>query len=114
MPTKARKSQLSNKLRGKPPTPAIAKMGQRQRSNQRYHSWRWTKASRAHRAKHPLCEQCKKEGRIQEGEVTDHIIPFPLCDFWDESNWQTLCSKCNIAKGNKDKRLIQQHRNEVK
>ena len=36
----------------------------------------------------------------------DHIIPFPLCDFWDKTNWQSLCRKHNIEKGNKDKRLL--------
>nr|DAP90113.1 MAG TPA: HNH endonuclease [Caudoviricetes sp.] len=37
----------------------------------------------------------------------DHIIPVAVCsDFWDKTNWQALCRKCNIEKGNKDKRLI--------
>ena len=40
-------------------------------------------------------------------EVVDHIVPVALCDdFWDRSNWQALCRKCNIEKGNKDKKLI--------
>ena len=40
-------------------------------------------------------------------EVVDHIIPVAVCsDFWDKTNWQALWRKCNIEKGNKDKRLI--------
>lgn len=80
----------------------------RPRSADEYHSWRWTKASREFRREHPLCEECLKKGRFVPAEVVDHIIPVAICkDFWDESNWQSLCQACNIAKGNRDKEYIQ-------
>lgn len=80
----------------------------RRRSVDEYHSWRWTQASRRFRQEHPLCEECLKKGLFVPAEVVDHIIPVPLCaDFWDESNWQSLCQKCNITKGNRDKEYIQ-------
>lgn len=79
---------------------------ERSRSDDRYHSWRWTKESRAFRESHPLCEECLKKGLYVPSEVVDHIIPIAIHDFWDESNWQALCSKCNAAKGNRDKKII--------
>lgn len=80
----------------------------RERSADPYHTSRWTRLSRAWRMMHPLCEECKRRGIIKAGEVTDHIIPWPVCqDFYDENNLQTLCKDCNHAKGQKDKKLIQ-------
>ena len=83
----------------------------RERSADPYHTSRWTRLSRAWRMMHPLCEECKRNGIIKAGEVTDHIIPWPVCqDFYDESNLQTLCEDCNHAKGQKDKKLIQSYK----
>jgi 5-methylcytosine-specific restriction protein A len=79
-------------------------------SRQEYHTGRWTRESRAFRESNPLCAACFEEGIITPTEVVDHIIPAPICDdFWDMSNWQPLCRKCNTAKGNRDKRLINEH-----
>ena len=83
----------------------------RERSADPYHTSRWTRLSRAWRMMHPLCEECKRHGIIKAGEVTDHIIPWPVCqDFYDENNLQTLCKDCNHAKGQKDKKLIQSYK----
>lgn len=83
------------------------KMQRRARSAPEYHTSRWTKASRAFRAAHPLCRICESKGIVKEAKVVDHVIPYPLCeDFWDEKNWQPLCNECNIEKGNRDKKLI--------
>ena len=83
----------------------------RERSADPYHTSRWTRLSRAWRMMHPLCEECKRRGIIKAGEVTDHIIPWPVCqDFYDENNLQTLCEDCNHAKGQKDKKLIQSYK----
>lgn len=83
----------------------------RERSADPYHTSRWTRLSRAWRMMHPLCEECKRHGIIKAGEVTDHIIPWPVCqDFYDENNLQTLCKDCNHAKGQRDKKLIQSYK----
>jgi 5-methylcytosine-specific restriction protein A len=83
----------------------------RERSMDEYHTSRWTRAARAFKASHPLCEECKRKGIIQAAEVVDHIIPAPLCeDFYDESNWQSLCRRCNAEKGNRDKKLFKEKR----
>lgn len=79
----------------------------RERSNDKYHTYRWTKESKAFRETHPLCAMCLKKGLYVASEVVDHIIPVAICDdFWDQNNWQALCSKCNADKGNKDKKII--------
>ena len=83
------------------------KMEDRPRSNDLYHTNRWTRESKAFRNEHPLCQECLKNGIYTPSEVVDHIIPVAVCDdFWDQSNWQALCRKCNIKKGNRDKKFI--------
>ena len=79
----------------------------RVRSMDYYHTYRWTRESKAFREMNPLCAICEKEGILTPSEVTDHIIPASICDdFFDQSNWQALCKKCNILKGNRDKLII--------
>lgn len=83
----------------------------RERSDDLYHTFRWTRLSRAFRQSHPLCAECARNGRLKAAEVVDHIVPFPVCrDFFDESNLQSLCADCNIAKGNRDKVVIAEWR----
>lgn len=83
----------------------------RERSSALYHTARWTRLSRIFRAQHPLCEECRKKGVITSAAVVDHIIPFPVCeDFFDRNNLQSLCETCNHAKGQRDKKLIQEWR----
>ena len=59
-----------------------------------------------------LCEECKRKGIIKAAECVDHIDPWPICEdyFFDTRNLQALCNKCNIEKGNKDKKRIQEWR----
>lgn len=83
----------------------------RERSDDPYHSFRWTRLSRVWRMEHPLCEECRKRGIVKRAEVVDHIIPWPVCrDFFDRTNLQSLCADCNTAKGNRDKKMIQEWR----
>ena len=86
----------------------------RERSDDLYHTARWTKLSRRYRIAHPLCAECKRNGRIEPSTFVDHIIPWPVCGdrFFDESNLQPLCDKCNHAKGQRDKELIERWRRE--
>lgn len=87
----------------------------RERSDDLYHTARWTRLSRAFRADpaHCLCAECRKKGIIKEAQVVDHIIPWPVCkDFFDESNLQGLCEECNHLKGQRDKEIIQQWKQE--
>lgn len=98
-----RKTQSGNKMENRP------------RSRKEYHTHRWTKASKRFRQQNPLCVRCHNEGRISPAEVTDHIIPPDIYgNFWDPDNWQPLCKKCNIIKGNEDKKLINEHKRAIK
>ena len=68
-----------------------------------YSSKRWKNLSKAFRAKHPLCIECKKKGRDTIAKHTDHIIPIadggaPL----DWSNLQGLCIPCHSSKTAKE------------
>lgn len=79
----------------------------RPRSDDPYHTSRWTRLSRAFRAEHPLCAECLRKGIIKEAEVVDHIIPWPVCkDFYDRSNLQSLCAECNRLKGIRDRDTV--------
>ena len=87
---------------------------ERKRSDDLYHSARWTKLARAFRTAHPLCAECQRKGIITAAECVDHIDPWPICEdyFFDTTNLQALCYKCNLEKGNKDKKRIQEWRRE--
>lgn len=80
----------------------------RERSADPYHSYRWWKLSKRYRKQHPLCAECQRKGIIAPATCVDHIIPYPICKdyFFDESNLQPLCDKCNAEKGNWDKEAI--------
>lgn len=97
-------------------TPSKAKgMAERPRSADLYHTYYWTRLSKAFRKENPLCALCLKEGRYVPAEVVDHITPYPICGdggFFDRDNLQSLCQRHNIEKGNQDKKKIQQWRNE--
>lgn len=83
------------------------RMENRPRSRNEYHTYRWTKESRLFREANPLCAKCWDNKKTTPSEVTDHIIPVEIHgDFWDKTNWQALCRKCNIIKGNEDKTQI--------
>ena len=60
----------------------------------------WRKASKAFLQVHPLCAECRKEGRYVKATVVDHVRPhrgdWEL--FWDRSNWQPLCKQCHDRK----------------
>ena len=58
-----------------------------------YKSARWQRARQMFLARHPLCAECQRQGRVSAANTVDHIIPHQGDQtlFWDESNWQSLC-----------------------
>lgn len=74
--------------------------GYRPTAYRRGYDNRWRKARQIYLAKHPLCEECKKNGRLTAATVVDHIIPHKGDRklFWDENNWQALCKRCHDRK----------------
>ena len=82
------------------------------RSRPEYHTARWARMRRIFLAQreHVFCVRCKAQGRFTAASVVAHIIPAEICgNFWDTSNWQPLCKKCNAVKAAEDKRMIQEH-----
>jgi 5-methylcytosine-specific restriction protein A len=51
-------------------------------------------------SENPLCAECKKQGRLVQAKEVDHITPHRGDDelFWDQANWQSLCSTCHKQK----------------
>jgi len=49
-----------------------------------------------------ICPGCKKKFNTSNREPTvDHIIPLSKGGLDKECNWQLLCRKCNVEKGDK-------------
>lgn len=74
-------------------------------ASERGYTHAWHKARNRYLRDNPLCTQCKGQGVIKEAGVVDHIIPHKGNNelFWDESNWQSLCTRHhNIKTATKD------------
>lgn len=53
----------------------------------------WARASRGHKAKHPLCIGCLALGKVEPVYVTDHVVPGTsgTPEFWNSARWQSAC-----------------------
>lgn len=68
-----------------------------------YRSREWREASLEYRRNNPLCVLCYKEGRVVAAHSVDHINPVVEGgDFWDKSNWQSLCKSHHSKKTRKE------------
>ena len=65
-----------------------------------YSSARWVRERGAFLRAHPLCEECRRQGRITPASQVDHIRPHrgDAGLFWDQGNWQSLCAACHSRK----------------
>jgi 5-methylcytosine-specific restriction protein A len=74
--------------------------GDRLTSSGRGYGSRWRRARNHYLKAHPLCGNCRAQGRLRKATVVDHIIPHRGDQqlFWDESNWQPLCKSCHDHK----------------
>lgn len=65
---------------------------------------RWYKLRSQFLLKHPICEECKRQGTVNAAEVVDHVISHKGNEqlFWDESNWQSLCKHHHDVKTAKE------------
>lgn len=73
----------------------------RAESDKFYGTSRWRKLSLYYRKLHPLCVNCKSEGRVTPAQVVDHIEPLKLRpDLATEwSNLRSLCHACHNLIG---------------
>ena len=70
-----------------------------------YHGWKWRMFSIAYKKGHPMCAECGRLGKLNFGNVTDHIIPVRGGGaLWDERNLQNLCKTHDDEKRNKESR----------
>lgn len=63
-------------------------------SNKRY-GRAWKRARDRFIKAHPLCEECKKQGKLTPAEEVHHIIPLSQGGGNDESNLMSLCKSCH-------------------
>ena len=70
------------------------------------YGYRWRKRRKAYLADNAMCVACKAVDKTTAATDIDHIIPHrgQLTDerFWNEDNWQSLCSKCHSRKTNNE------------
>ena len=55
----------------------------------------WRKIRNRYIAKHPLCEQCLKDGRMTPAKEVHHIKPLSKGGTYDEENLMALCTRCH-------------------
>ena len=69
-------------------------------ASERGYDYRWHKVSRMFLRNNPLCVHCLDRGETTIATDVDHKIPhkgnYNL--FWDQNNWQSLCSTCHKQK----------------
>ena len=77
-----------------------AEAGTWTKSGKTMYGWPWQKARAAYLREHPLCVNCKRDGRVTLAKVVDHIVPHRGREslFWDQNNWQPMCKACHDAK----------------
>ena len=71
---------------------------------QRGYDAKWRKARARFLRDNPLCKDCLDVGKVIAATVVDHITPHRgnVVLFWDEKNWQGLCSTCHSRKTAKE------------
>ncbi len=69
-------------------------------AHERGYTSKWRRLSKLYLKAHPLCEECKRNGKLTPATVVDHIIPHRGDEhlMWSESNWQSLCKRCHDKK----------------
>lgn len=78
---------------------------QREKRTNLYNTHRWRKERKSFLEDNPLCVSCEANGVVKAAKVVDHVIRFFIHgDFWDRSNWQSLCKKCHNIKSAKESR----------
>ena len=73
---------------------------QRGTARERGYTTQWDKARKGFLAKHPLCVECERNGRVAAATDVDHIVPHrgDMELFWDSGNWGALCARCHSRK----------------
>lgn len=62
----------------------------------------WKRIRDRHIAQHPLCEVCKRNGRLTQAEEVHHILPLSHGGTHEDSNLMSLCKACHSKITAKD------------
>lgn len=78
----------------------LMRVKRRGNERERGYTFAWRKAAKVFLSNHPLCAECARNGVTCIATCVDHIQPHRgnLELFWDQSNWQSLCTKCHNRK----------------
>ena len=77
-----------------------APLYQRESAHSRGYNSKWRRISKLYLKAHPLCCECRRQGKLTPATVVDHIVPHRGNQklMWDGSNWQSLCKQCHDRK----------------
>ena len=69
-------------------------------ATKRGYNYKWNVRRKQYLAKHPLCVECQRQGKLTPATVVVHIVPHRGRQdlMWDENNWQSLCKPCHDKK----------------
>jgi 5-methylcytosine-specific restriction enzyme A len=75
--------------------------------NRFYQRKAWKDARAAQLRREPLCRECRRNGKLVEAVIVDHIVPISLGGSdYDPANHQSLCLRHHAIKGMKEKGMI--------
>lgn len=68
-----------------------------------YNTAKWRKLRQAYLMQHPLCEMCKKDGKVKEATEVHHITPISKAESelqmkelgYNPNNLMALCEECH-------------------
>jgi 5-methylcytosine-specific restriction protein A len=61
----------------------------------RHYGKAWKRIRDRYIAAHPLCEQCKRSGRLTPAQEVHHILPLSQGGTHDPTNLMSLCTACH-------------------
>lgn len=67
----------------------------KRKTAERGYGSKWQRARTQFLEKHPNCERCEREGRIEPATVVNHRAPHrgDTKLFWDRKNWEPSCKR---------------------
>jgi len=93
------------------PEPKPQQTGRKDDHSKFYNSRAWRKDAKAFLDKHPLCAECRQEGKVTPATVSDHTKPIRLGgDPWSWENRQALCTHHHAVKSGKERHKIERGR----
>lgn len=70
-----------------------------------YGTGQWRRIRNAYIRRHPLCEECIRQGRVTQAVIVDHVIEIKDGGSkTDMNNLQSLCRFCHAEKTENEKR----------